>query len=71
MLILLLTTEDLNAADRLTLLYRKYNGLLYVVSFRMNDCSIILKENGKRSKRLLLLYFYTMKKKRSMIMHAA
>ena len=29
MLILLLTTEDLNAADRLTLLYRKYNGLLY------------------------------------------
>ena len=62
MLILLLTTEDLNAADRLTLLYRKYNGLLYVVSFRMNDCSIILKENGKRSKRLLLLYFYTMKK---------
>ena len=62
MLILLLTTEDLNTADRLTLLYRKYNGLLYVVSFRMNDCSIILKENGKRSKRLLLLYFYTMKK---------
>ena len=33
MLILLLTIEDLEAADRLVLLYRKYSGLLYIEAY--------------------------------------